>query len=276
MSINSYHRLFQLHAFHGYFQQEICRCLEFNADADTLRLLNRFRLLIRRQVNGIGLYTDSLQSAGQLLSYIEQATGQNAFCFEIRTNNPGFNLFTALPPDWVGQLLYHSSDSVTEDNAVLLNARLSANAGTACLGKVTLSFADILKTGTGGQPDVNFKISFQARATQWQYFIVNRNQVPLNDPFIGGKEAIPFEGPVSVQTIAGEKALLFTSGNKLLPLSEEVLYRFDLLNRISGTENKAGKATASKTIIKGLPNPDPQWIGQLANDQLCSPMYIYL
>lgn len=275
MSGNSYYRLFELHVFHGYFQQDICRCLELNADADTLRLLERFRLLIRRQVNGIELYTNSVQSAGQLLNYIEQATGQNAFCFEIRTNNPDFNLFTALPPNWVGQLLYNSSDSVTEDNTVLLNAQLSANAGTACLGKVILSFADILKAGSG-QASVSFKISFQARATQWQYFIVNRNQVPLDDPFIGGKEAISFEGPVNVQTIAGEKALLFTSGNQLLPLSEEVFYRFDLLNRISCAENKAGKATASKIIIKGLPNPNPQWIGQLANNQLCSPMYIYL
>jgi hypothetical protein len=277
--IKSYQRLFQLDVFHSYFQKDVCRCLEFNAEAATERLMKRFRFLIRRQINGIGLYSNSGQSIEQLLSYIEQATGQNSFCFEIRTNNPDFNFFTELPPNWVGQLLYDSNNSSVQDNSVQLNQQLSGNAGTLCLGKVTLRFEDILKFSeqTGYAP---FNIRYAARATQWQYFVINRSLLPLSNPAISGKEPIHFEGPENVLTEAGQVALLFSSGRSLIPLSEAPIYKFDLVN----SPASAGEAAESKTvmpqiIVKGLPTPNPQWIGRATgdrNEQLASPMYVYL
>lgn len=277
--MEKYQRLFQLDVFHSFFQEDICRCLEFNASSATEKLMKQFRFLIRRQINGIGLYMNAKQPADQLLSYIERATGQDAFCFEIRTNNPDFNFFTELPPDWVGQLLYNSSSSRGENNSIQLSQELSGNAGTLCMGKVTLRFEDILKFGsqTGC---ANFEIRYEARATQWQYFVINNSQVPLNDPAISGKAAVNFEGPEKVWTATGQPALLFSSGARLLPLSEAPVYKFDLINRPAskgGTED--GKAIKPQVIIKGLPTPDPAWIGRAngdANEQLASPMYVYV
>lgn len=277
--MEKYQRLFQLDVFHSYFQGDICRCLEFNADGVTEQLMQRFRILIRRQVNGIGLYFNSKQSASQLLSYIEQATGQDSFCFEIRTNNPDFNFFTALPPDWVGQLLYQSNNSSVENDTVHLNQELSGNAGTLCMGKVTLHFDDVLKFSeqTGY---ANFDIRYEARATQWQYFVINRSSVSLNDPAITGKMPVSFEGPEHVFTETGQEALLFSSGTSLIPLSEAPVHRFDLVNHPESTLDTAGsKPLNPQLIVKGLPTPDPVWIGRLAADadgQLSSPMYVYL
>ncbi|ALL06177.1 hypothetical protein AQ505_12155 [Pedobacter sp. PACM 27299] len=273
--IAAYQRLFQLDVFHTYFQKDICRCLEFNAASETLRLMERFRFLIRRQINGIGFYTNGSQSTEQLLNYIENATGQDAFCFEIRTNDPDFNFFTELPTNWVGQLLYDSSIiTVIDDDQVLLSQQLSSHAGTLCMGKVTLRFADILKF-SGPAGFANFRIQYQSRATQWQYFVINRSAVSLDDPGISGKEQIDFLGPDQVVTAAGETALLFSSGSSLIPLKEVPIHKFDLINRpASGSSN-----VRPQVVIKGLPTPTPEWIGKgmdKKKEYISSPMYVYL
>lgn len=273
--IEKYQRLFQLDVFHSYFQKDICRCLEFNAEPATEQLMKRFRFLIRKQINGIGFYVKGGQSTEALLSYIENATGQDSFCFQIRSNNPDFNFFTELPPNWVGQLLYDSNNITVLDQQVNLNQELSGNAGTLCMGKVTLRFADILKFSdqTGF---ANFEIKYQARATQWQYFVINRSSVSFEGLSISGKQNIDFDGPEQVQTAAGEAALLFSSGNNFIPLSEAALYRFDLMNLPLSAD---GTALAPQIIIKGLPTPIPEWIGQVmdkTNEHLSSPMYVYL
>jgi hypothetical protein len=277
--IKSYQRLFQLDIFHTYFKQDICRCLEFNAEPATEQLMKRFRFLVRRQINGIGIYSNSEQSIEQLLLYIEQVTGQNSFCFEIRTNNPDFNFFTELPANWVGQIRYTSNNSTIVDNNVQLNQELSGNAGTLCLGKVTLRFDDILKFSKQSGY-TQFNIHYQARATQWQYFVINRSLVPLSNPAIAGKEPISFEGPENVLTPDGHDALLFSSGANLIPMSEQVRYKFDLINRPETTITVAGnKMVAPQVIINGLPTPVPEWIGKTVdntNEQISSPMYIYL
>jgi len=272
-----YQSLFGLEVFHSYFQQNICRCLEFNAEADTVKLMKRFRFVIRRKVNGFGLYSDSEQSAEQQFNYIQQATGLDSFSFEIRTTDPDFNFFTELPPDWVGQMNYDSNNASLTDGRVQLNEEPDGTTGDAYIGRIILRFDDILRfSDQTGYP--TFAISYQARATQWQYFVINRSSVPLNEPSISGKGDITFDGPQNVVTAAGEAALLFSSGANLLPLSEQVIYKFDLVNLPSSTDGTSGKPLTPRVIIKGLPNPAPQWIGTVKDDtsQLSSPMYVYL
>lgn len=273
--IERYQRLFQMDVFHTYFQQDICRCLAFNADGPTERLMKRFRLLIRRQVNGIGLYANAAQAPEQLFSYITAATGIDSFEFELRTNNPDFNFFTEVPSNWVGQLLYDSQHCSATADQVVLDQQLSGNPGTLCMAKVTLRFADILKY-RASNGFANFAIQYQARATQWQYFVVNRSSVPLNDPMISGKAAISFEGPENVTLPTGQAALLFSSGQQLIPLSEAPIYQFDLVNRMPAS---TGSTNSEQVIVKGLPTPVPEWIGKATdqtNEQLSSPMYVYL
>ncbi len=273
--IERYQRFFQLDVFHSYFQKDICRCLALVATHDTEQIIKRFRFTIRRQLNGIGLYAPVAQDLQQLFNYITQATGQDSFCFELRTNDPDFNFFTEVPADWVGQLLYDSKHCTVSDDEVILSQQLSGNPGTLCLGKVTLYFADIMRF-SASNGFANFKIQYQARATQWQYFVINRSAVPLSNPMITGKEPIDFEGPENVLMPTGQAALLFSSGQYLIPLSEEVKYKFDLVNRSNSNDSND---TSEEMIVKGLPTPQPAWIGRVtgnANEKLASPMYVYI
>lgn len=271
----AYQYLFQLDVYHSYFQKGLCSCLVFKPEIETKHLMERFGFIIKSKINGIGFYINGPQSPEQLLGDIERATGENSFCFEMISNNPDFNLFTELPPNWVGQLLYDSSDSLVLDHKVKLNQQLSVNDDTMFLGKVTLRFADILKFSdqTGF---ANFDIQYQARATQWQYFVINRSSVLLNAPSISGKGPIDFDGPQHVVTEAGEAALLFSSGSNLIPLSETPIHKFDLLNHPVSSDNRS---LPPQIIIKGLPMPNPKWVGKVTgktNEYLSSPMYVYL
>lgn len=262
--IAKYQPLFQLDVFHSYFQKGICSCLEFKQEIETASLLNRFGLVIRNHSNGIGLYADGHQSLERLLGDIEGATGQHSFRFGIRSNNPYFKVITELPPNWEGQFLYDSNNSSLLDHKVNLNQQLSVNDGTLCMGKVTVHFADILKFSDQNE-FANFCIQYQARATQWQYFIINRSSFPLNAPSILGKDSFYFEEPKHVITVNGEAALLFSSGNNLIPLSEIPIHQFDLVDYPVSSDNGN---IPPRIIIRGLPTPNPE--------QIEEGVYIYL
>lgn len=270
--------ILSVNVFHSYFEQHVCHCLEFTATAGTQQILNRFGFKIRKRTNGFDLFSSSAQPMGQFFQYITQTANCNAFDFEINTNNPAFGLFTELPVNWIGELIYTSNhySGTDKDTAIQLAVSYSENKSSAVLGKLTLNFDDILQSpNQSGR--TSFDLVFQARATQWQYFVINKSSVQLDDPVVSGKGSVEFGKAQQVTTEAGESALLFSSGKHLIPLSEHPVYSFDLLSQSSGAAT--GKKPASpKVIVKGLPNPDPHRIGRVEGDeqQISSPMYIYL
>ncbi len=75
----------------------------------------------------------------------------------------------------------------------------------------------------------------------------------------------------------GQQAILFTSGENLLPLAEIPEYRFNLVNTPVA---KSGQAPLPPQVVfKGLPNPDPVRIGTVATGEVTrviSPMYVYV
>lgn len=144
---------------------------------------------------------------------------------------------------------------------------------TLMLVLLTIHFADIIEQAAGAC--AQFAIRYAARATQWQYFVVNKGALKLDNPAITGKADINFEGPESVTIPSGQQAMLFTSGGNLIPLSEHPRYKFDLVNNPAGATTRP----AARTIVRGLPGPAPWRIGSTligANNQCISSMYVYL
>jgi hypothetical protein len=267
MMQSNYQQACGVEVSHSYFEKQICRCLEFIPSQVTEALMKKFDCRMRHRVNGFDLYINSKQPLVNLLNYIKQVTGQTFFEFRITTNDPYFVSFTDLPIDWMGTILYDSGDvrNTKEGNVVLLNAQLTNNDGPSKIGNLKIQFDD---TAPGMQ---QFRINFNARSTQWQYFIVNKNAVVLDAPAIA-KSAFSFNAPEQVTIDSGEEAILFSSGNNLIPLSEIPKYKFDLINNTSGR-------SSPKVLFKGLPNPDVKKIGIVnvnGQKQFSSPMYIYL
>jgi hypothetical protein len=272
---------FKIEVSHSYFKNNICTCLQFELSAATKKIFDRFGCIIRNKINGFDFYVNATDDLAALFTYIKNVTAQDYFEFDIKNKNPSFNLFTELPADWVGQLTYDSSsgeNNVAKDT-VELKESLSINSGIASFGKLLIYFDDIIKY-QNDKKYTQFNIAYKARATQWQYFIINRNAVVLDNPAIVGKVAVDFDTPEIVVTETGQQAILFSSGNNLIPLSEVPVYMFDLVNN-SKTNNSSTtkKSTAAKIIFKGLPNPDPDKIGIIKGDiknEFSSPMYVYV
>jgi hypothetical protein len=275
--VSSYKITFSLSVYHTYYENDICTCLLFDAAPSTSALLNKFGFKMRKKVNGFDLYFSSANTLAGTLDYIARTSGQDYFEFTMTTTNLDFPLFTALSSDKVGPLLFNSSSPSNQNvnGTIVLSETISPSATANETGKIKICFADILAS----QPGI-FEIRLNAKATQWQYYIINKSAVQLDNPAISGKQEISFEGPENVTIPSGLQAILFSSGTNLLPLSEIPKYKFDLVDNSSpGNTSGVRKISAGKIIFKGLPNPDPGNTGIIMLNgakQTASPIYVYV
>lgn len=271
MKRSNYQLVFRLRVFHSYFEQNICDCLRFDNGPITSKLANRFGLMKRDLINGFDLYINSAAAFPDMLRHISTTTGTSCFDFDIKTIEPAFYHFTELPAQWLGRLMYdsRSGSNMPAEGNIRLDPTFSTDGGMQGLGNLTVHFDDIAKSP-------NFNISYAARSTQWQYYVINRSDVQLDSPAISGKAGIAFDGPKSMLLDNGQQAMLFTSGNKLIPLSRVPKYKFDLVN----DQGVAGqRSSRPKVIFRGLPNPGPSWTGMGTsgeNTVVVSPMYVYV
>ena len=101
----------------------------------------------------------------------------------------------------------------------------------------------------------------------------------LANPSITSKDGISFTGPASVTIQSGQQALLFSSGESLIPLSQQPKQRFDLVDNPAPDNQQGQKRNSPKIIYKGLPNADPKFYGITevnGSSQVTSPMYVYV
>ncbi|WP_264564003.1 hypothetical protein [Flavobacterium sp. N3904] len=269
-------KVFGISVFHTYFENNKCNCLHFTPNGQTEKILRKFGFIINTTANGFDLFYNATSSIDSVLDYISKTTKQDFFDFSIKSSNPNFMLFTALPINWLGQIIYNSQDAknLNNDGTIQLHQTLETKETTLLFGQLKIYFEDIKKYQTGSKP-IHFEINFKARETQWQYYIINRSAIPLNNPTIAEKNTIQFDGPEKVTIQTGEQALLFTSNETYIQLSEKPKYKFDLIEKNTSDETKQ-KNTNAKIIIKGLPVPDVSRIAIIENNQVASPMYIYL
>ena len=281
MIINNMILAFKVDVFHTYFENGICSCLEFSMGNVTKNILKRFDCKISNRINGFDFYINSKNDLPLFFDYIKKTTNEIFFDFQIKSTNKYFFFFTDFPTDWVGQITYCSQadSNLLEDNIVQLTETLSEKRTTTTLGKMVIYFDDILKC-KNERDCGNFKINFNARATQWQYYIINKNKVLLNHPAVVGKLGIKFEGPENVIIETGELCMLFSSGSQLIPLNEKPIYSFDLVNEVKVLADKSGnKISTPKVVFKGLPSPDPKNMKKtlgVLNNIIISPMYVYI
>jgi hypothetical protein len=275
---NAYKQIFSAEVLHTYFDNDICRCLRFQPSDETLALGKR-GFHMRSKVNGFDLYFSNSATLADTLSYITHTTGLTYFEFLAATTDSDFNLFTEIPAGWVGQLLFDSSSAENsyQDHSVALAQNLHAADNDRYVISLRIYFTDVLKYCTAAEL-FTFEMKLSARATQWQYYIINRSSTPLENLSISGKSDVSFDGPQTVTVQSGQQALLFTSGSNLLPLSFAPKYKFDLVSNPQNADQPARK-TSSKVLFKGLPNADPKNIGIVRVEgkaQVSSPIYVYV
>ena len=269
---NQFNSIFSIQVFHEYFEKGSCNCLVFQPNRSTANLMNRYAFKINQNRNGFQFYSSTSKSITAYLNYIEANTQQDFFEFDITSTDSNFTVFTALPTNWIGQFVYTSSNVHNENEKLILKADSSPNSTPNSIGSVKIHFQDLIAL-LNKTIECSYTITFESRATQWRYYIINKSEIQLNNPVIVSKTPIAFEEVTTVTLQNGNKALLFSSGENLMKMSEIAKYKFDLVDK-SNTTNQTGKI-----IFKGLPNPSPKKIGLEEEDGkkiVTSPMYVYI
>lgn len=280
MTAALYKLIFSLNIGHSYFENGQCNCIRFKAGKATRALQQQYGLKISNRLGGFDFYAYTLQSVDRFLAYL-QGVGRDAFFdFELESQHPDFVYFTAFPVNSSGKLAYDSSRALadgTTASPVLAENYTDETLGQAIVGQLKIRFLDLLKQPSKASV---FTIALKAKATQWQYYVVNKSAMVLSNPLISGKSNVAFTGPTDVVLATGQPALLFTSGNELIPLSEVPKYKFDLQHRPAVYHDTAlSKPANAKFVLKGLPCPDPSRFGQVKigeSQQFSSPMYVYV
>lgn len=247
---SNFYKIFSIDVFHSYFNDGICKGLFYNPSKSTEKIINRFSLKYVVTNTGFSFYSDTNKTREEFLNYIKSVIGEDSFTFNAITNNSSFYQFTDLPIAKIGVLKYTSNsvESSSGDNQFVLKSVFIPEQETTILFSITINFKDLiaLKTNTP-----TYKIQFKARATQWKYFIINKNHQNLGQLSISNGTDIKFKEENNVTLQNGEVAKLFSLENQLLTLKEVPENSFDLLS----TSEKNG-TTRTKIIYKGLPSPN--------------------
>jgi hypothetical protein len=250
--MSQYQPLFRLEIKHGYFAGGWPKGLHVHPQGLAETLLAKQVLAIRMEEMGFSAFVNGKVS--NLISYWQKVYAMGALEFELTTADWAFPFYTEQPLDWIGTRIYDSADA---DGSGLMRETPGPLSSPPVLGKIRIELSDI------AQSVKTYSIEFAARATQWQYYIINRSALSMEAPGIKG-----FSGPEKVVTESGEAALFFSSGSSMIALSQRPDIRFDLVDGHSAS-----------IIWKGLPLPDPAWTKKVdigGQTKACSPMYVYV
>lgn len=276
---SSYTLLFSVLVEHDYFNKSACTCLSINPGGATQQIFDRYGIKCIQEHNEHKFYIKSVASIDDYLDHITKVSHQTGFEFEMLPQISNFNIITELPVDWNGTITYHTKDpsNVSKPDSITLAANFDSTTESIACARLIIYFEDLLKQ-LGTSNGANFLIKYESRATRWNYYIINRNAVSLDNPKISGRDDVAFEGPTNTTLENGQEALKFTTGDQFLPMSETPVYKFKLINENSNAAKTLNRPSG-KLIMDGLPNPSPQRISIEKNAEksiASSDMYVYV
>lgn len=272
MMNSNFNIVFSIQVFHEYFEKGICNCIVFEPNKTTANSINRYGFKINRNGNAFEFYSNVPKNISDYLNYIQANSEQDCFEFDLISSDSNFTLYTELPTNWTNNFIYTSSNTVYENQKIVLTAASIPNSSSVSIGSVKIYFKDLIALISTNN-ECNYAIKYESRATQWRYYIINKSEIPLNNPEIVSKIPVDFEQAITVILQNGNRALLFSSGENFMKMSEIPKYKFDLVDK-STISNQKGK-----TIFKGLPNPRPNNIGLEEENKekiVTSSMYVYI
>lgn len=264
--------LFSITIEHSYYVDGICQDLMYIPSSATQNLMNKYTLYLQKTPEGFSFYTSTDQQIKDFLNYLETTDSETSFSFDVTSTDPFFTVFTEYPINEVGIFSFNSSDTSKEGDVTILNRKFISSPMATVSFTITIGYDAIIRfRESGNNPDYNIK--FDARKTQWRYYIINGNSQHFEKLEIQSDSDIQFEGPTEVTLPNGQKAFLFSSGLSKLPITQKATHKFNLI----GTKISLGN-TRTETIMNGLPIASTTIETYTEGDttQVASPLYIYI
>lgn len=271
--INTYKEIFNLNLSHSYYASGICNVLSYKESEETNQIANRFSIKLQLKASGFSLYTATTQSIEDFLNYITQSTSGSYFEYLVEATNQSFYNFTDIPINTIGYFNYDSGNVTESENEIILQSSFIETSAASEALRIRIHFSDIITSYKTGNP-IQYAIKLTARATQWQYNIINSSGQEFNQLKITSDNHINFEDPEQVTLANGQKALQFSTGSQRISLTDTAKFKVNLVNLKEGA-----LANNSQIVFKGLPIPNPDTFTIIEKDDnvyVASLMYIYV
>lgn len=261
--MKTYSNIAELRLQHTYYTSGSCPALSMTPTKDTAAIMAKYNF-VTREINGTyALVSEDQENLKNYLEYITKVTELNAFIFNLTLEDPNFFIFTDIPKNRLGTYNY-STENQEQDG--VLKPELQSDKGV--FANVRFCFEDLAKD-TGSI----YKIQFQASTSIWDYIIVNRSALNIENCFIKTNNSSQFNEPVNVTLPTGDKAISYTSSEPIL-MEQTSKVNYDLVKASHNSNLPNGKI-----IFKGLPLAGPINTSvnkQNGEDQYVSSLYIYI
>lgn len=262
--MDAYYSLIEVTVLHSYFNSSVCRHLEFVPTPETIDVLQRNRLMLRRTAQGIAVLAlrlnddEPVHAADIVVSQLR---------FAVLSADPAFWTYTAGLAGLGQQAPLYFSDHVLSDDRPTLRtqalpAELTSDYWRSLFGAMQLKKPCIVidvhfsdedlqsngadSTATSAKAHKNHLVSLHAREVFWKYYFWGQcakmaiEIVDLNNSVKG----IDFESSL-IPVAKGGTAWVSTSA---IPMQEVPTQRFQLREVQSEAEN------AGRVLVKRLPN----------------------
>lgn len=266
--------LFQLRLQHGFFNDQQWLNAELLADQATQELIQRYQWQLIQQRNVWSLYSHAMTGRETFLSHLAGFLDGQSLRFWILQPLPNFITFTDLPLDWQGLLSFSTQTALpSKDNQLPHLPFTTSPFGAApehAVGVIDLYINDLLT-----QP--SYQIQLHTRKTYWEYRLIQRHQVRLQQPEIlnhHGERV--FSKPEKYVTDAGETAWRVSSGQQQLPMQQVPNTMLKLVDN-QLVDVHAGRSV-QRTVLNALPTPRTDQIQPHTEQptQALSVVYVYL
>lgn len=267
---NQFNTICDLKVNHTYFDDKSISVFDFVPSEATQKILKKYGFIFIQHTAGFSLAIDKNED---FLDYILNVVGVEYFEIEIITNDPNFYNYTNFPMDQLGDLEYSNlnPDNMDADGSTILTAKFISKSLSRIVGYIRFDLSTIKANYMANQ--TKFEIQFEARKTQWNYFIVSHKDLGNLD--ISSKSGFNFKDPVQVKLPSGDMALKFSSGEDFFDLQEKSKMKFNLIRR----EKMHNGNDVEEILISGLPvaNSNKIEIEELNGHRVAtSNIYVYI
>lgn len=216
--------------------------------SETLQILKKYQMVFRTDTGVFTVLYPEDATKPKLREAIADAMGDAGMVFSMNAELPDFYNVTNLPLTFRGPLIFSSSDiAMKDDTAVFVTQTPEEPSSTvAATGAITIRKNELFNSDYTLNI-TNYAVALEARKTHWNYYIIDRSGIGLENTRVTNGKGIDFEAPVVQKLPNNQEAMLYSSGTYEFAFSERPEHRFDLVQMTDEMSSN------SKTIFKGLP-----------------------